>query len=171
MKTAKELREQARRIKREMYATQKLAKNAGKSGDYRAEQRYRKVAIVHESQVKVLDDRAAEVIFRDNNKTLQEGMVDLHGLYVPEAIEYAKKEIESATCRRDDEVCFIVGKGLHADKGLSKLRPHLQGLCDVYGLTSSLDPRNAGRLIVRLDHPSPLSVHVPSSQVSHCAPL
>ena len=127
MKIARELREQARRIKREMYAAQKLAKNAGKNGDYRAEQRYRQVAMVHESQVKVLDDRAAEVIFRDNNKvrvhlsrcqghtqprlcqTLQEGMVDLHGLYVPEAIEYAKKEIESATCRRDDEIYFTVG--------------------------------------------------------------
>jgi hypothetical protein len=74
-----------------------------------------------------LDDRAAKIIFRDNNKvrvhllrgqrpaqprlyqTLQEGMVDLHGLYVPEVIEYAKKAIESAACRRDDEICFIVG--------------------------------------------------------------
>jgi len=26
----------------------------------------------------------------------------------------------------------LPGKGLHADNGLSKLRPHLQGLCDVY---------------------------------------
>ena len=36
-------------------------------------------------------------------------MVDLHSLYVPEAIEYATKTIESATCRRDDEIYFIVG--------------------------------------------------------------
>ena len=136
MKIARALREQARRIKREMYAAQKLAKNAGKNGDYRAEQRYRQVAMVHESQVKILDDRAVEVIFRDNNKvrvhlsrcqghtqprlcqTLQEGMVDLHGLYVPEAIEYAKKEIESATCRRDDEVCFIVGTSYNEASGV-----------------------------------------------------
>ena len=36
-------------------------------------------------------------------------MVDLHGLYVREAIECAKKAIESAACGRDDETGFIVG--------------------------------------------------------------
>ena len=83
-----------------MYAAQKPAKNAHRNGDYRAERRHR-----HDTQVKVLDDRAADIILRDNNKvcvhlsrgqgpaqprlyqTLQEGMVNLHGLYVPEAIE------------------------------------------------------------------------------------
>jgi len=59
------------------------------------------------------------------------------------------------------------GKGLHSDGGLSKLRPRLAELCDEYvetlwrasciltsdlrrELTYSLDPRNAGKLIVRL---------------------
>jgi hypothetical protein len=53
-----------------MYAAQKLAKNAHRNGDYRAEQRHRHDAEVHETQVKVLDDslRAAKIIFRDNNK-------------------------------------------------------------------------------------------------------
>jgi hypothetical protein len=36
--------------------------------DYRAEQRHRHDAMVHESQMKVLDDRAAKIIFRENNK-------------------------------------------------------------------------------------------------------
>jgi hypothetical protein len=38
-----------------------------------------------------------------------EGTVDLHGLYAPEALEYAKKELQSVTYRDDDKVCFIVG--------------------------------------------------------------
>ena len=106
-KTSRELREQARSTKPDMYAAQKPAKNAHRNGDYRAEQRHRHDAEVHDTQVKILDmdDRAANIIFRDNNKvcvhlsrgqgpaqprlyqTLQEGMVNLHGLYVPEAIE------------------------------------------------------------------------------------
>jgi hypothetical protein len=66
MKTARELREQARSIKIEMCAAQKLAKNAHRDGDYRAEQRHTRDAEVHETQVKVLDDWAAKIIFRDN---------------------------------------------------------------------------------------------------------
>lgn len=68
MKTVRGLREQARRRKREMHAAHKLAKNARKNGDYRAEQRHRHDAMVHGSQMKVLDDWAAKIIFRENNK-------------------------------------------------------------------------------------------------------
>jgi hypothetical protein len=45
-------------------------------------------------------------------------MVNLHGLYVPEAIEYAKKAIESAACRRDDEMGFIVGASYNEPCGV-----------------------------------------------------
>ena len=67
-KSTRELREQARSIKPEMYAAQKLAKNAHRNGDYRAEWRHRHDAEIHETQVKILDDRAAKTTFRDNNK-------------------------------------------------------------------------------------------------------
>lgn len=36
-------------------------------------------------------------------------MVDLHGLYVDEALEYAKKVFQSALLRNDKVVRFIVG--------------------------------------------------------------
>ena len=39
----------------------------------------------------------------------KEGTVDLHGLYVLEALEYAKKELDSAMYRNDDKICFITG--------------------------------------------------------------
>ena len=40
---------------------------------------------------------------------LPKGTVDLHGLSVPEALEYAKEEFQSATLRVDRAVRFIVG--------------------------------------------------------------
>ena len=172
MKAARELRERGRRCKREMHAARDLAKSARKSGDYKAEQRHKHDAMAYESQMKDLDKRAAKIIFRENNKVRghpsryksraqplscqvqKEGTVDLHGLYVPEALEYAKKELQSATYRDDGKVCFIVGtsfwrasyymrlmryawvplpgRGLHSDGGQSKLRPRLQELCDEY---------------------------------------
>ena len=85
------------------------------------------------------------------------GTVDLHGLSVPEALEYAKQEFQSATLRADRVVRFIVGtsfnglfhvccsqrfigdgfylilgKGLHSKAGRAKIRPALENLCDGY---------------------------------------
>jgi len=136
-----------------MHEARDLAKSARKRGDYTAEQTHRQDAIAHESEMKSLDKRAAKIIFRGNNnvKALAKGTVDLHGLYVLEALEYAKKELESAMYRDDDEICFITGKGLHSEGGLSKLRPRLAELCDERGLMYSLDPRNAGKVIVQLN--------------------
>ena len=85
----------------------------------------------------------------------KEGMVDLHGLYVHEAVRYAKQELESASRRDDEVVRFIVGtsinelsgvhvlngvrvnspdpgKGLHAEDGEAKIRPALEKLCNEY---------------------------------------
>lgn len=45
---------------------------------------------------------------------------------------------------------FIVGKGLHSDAGAAKIRPALEDHFTKRGLIHSLDPKNAGVLIVRL---------------------
>jgi hypothetical protein len=41
---------------------------------------------------------------------LPNGTIDLHGLYVNEALKYAKLEFQSAVLRSDKVVRFIVGK-------------------------------------------------------------
>ena len=70
LKAARELRERARRCKREMHAARDLAKSSRKSGDYKAEQRHKHDAMAYESQMKDMDKRAARIIFRENNKVL-----------------------------------------------------------------------------------------------------
>ena len=81
-------------------------------------------------------------------------MVDLHGLYVSEALEYAKQEFQSA--KNGEVVRFIVGtpslcglfppenrldadlgKGLHAKDGKAKIRPALENLCMEYVVITS----------------------------------
>ncbi len=85
-------------------------------------------------------------------------MVNLYGLYVNEALEYAKLEFLSAIFRSDKVVRFIVGtsslkrlleyavlnkffcdgsfmilgKGLHAKDGKAKNQPALEKLCKEY---------------------------------------
>ncbi|KAH8990467.1 hypothetical protein EDB92DRAFT_1798923, partial [Lactarius akahatsu] len=148
---AKKLREQARRKGREMSEARSRAKSAQKKGYRGAAQAHRQEVIAHESAMKELDKRAAKIIFRENNKNRKEGKVDLHGLYVAEAVQFAKDHVETARSRGDEAVRFIVGKGLHSDAGEAKIRPALEDLFTKRGLTHSLDPKNAGVLVVRLN--------------------
>lgn len=79
-------------------------------------------------------------------------------MYVAEAVEYAKEELQSAMYRNDDTVIFIVGmyfclsttalscdvfqwltflvppigQGRHSEDGVPKLRPALEELFDEY---------------------------------------
>ncbi|KAN0105498.1 hypothetical protein V8E52_010978 [Russula decolorans] len=67
------------------------------------------------------------------------GTVDLHGLYVNEALKYTKLEFQSVVLKSDKVARFIIvvydgspmnlGKGLHAKNGKAKIRPALEKLC------------------------------------------
>jgi hypothetical protein len=78
-------------------------------------------------------------------------MIDLHGLYVGEALEYAELAFELAALEDDKVVRFIVGtsspralrqffewfspnigKGIHTKDGKAKIRPALEKLCQEY---------------------------------------
>ncbi|KAH9061242.1 hypothetical protein EDB87DRAFT_1560492 [Lactarius vividus] len=128
------------------------AKSAQKKGLRGAAQAHKQEAMAHESAKKELDKRAAKIIFKENNKNHGRGMIDLHGLYVDEAIQISKDQVETARSRGDEVVRFIVGKGLHSDGGGAKIRPALEDLFTKYvrGLMHLLDPFNAGVLVVRL---------------------
>jgi len=148
---AKKLREQARRKGREMSEARSRAKSAEKKGSRGAAQEHRQRANAYNSVMKELDKRAAEIIFREKNKNRREGMIDLHGLYVAEAVRLAKDQVQTARSRGDDVVRFIVGKGSHSDDGEAKIRPALEGFFTKQGVSHSLDPKNTGVLVVRLD--------------------
>ncbi|KAI9442247.1 hypothetical protein H4582DRAFT_1267450 [Lactarius indigo] len=125
---AKKLRERARRKGREMSEARSRAKSARKKGRLGAAHAHKQDAIAHESEMKELDKRAAKIVFRDNNKNRREGgKIDLHGLYVAEAIQVAKDQLQAARSRGDKVVRFIVGKGLHSEHK-AKIRPALEDL-------------------------------------------
>lgn len=104
------------------------------------------------------------------------GSVDLHGLYVQEAIEYTERAIKvrfhlrlsdrSLTCqdphhplapRAQDgrargfpELRIIVGKGNHSPSHVAKIKPAISSLMQREHLTAHLDQHNAGVLVVQL---------------------
>ncbi|KAI0743849.1 hypothetical protein C8Q80DRAFT_1106419, partial [Daedaleopsis nitida] len=102
-----------------------------------------------------LNEEAAAWIFRAERSAYKQdskpGEVDLHGLYVKEAIQYTEKSIEEARGRGDTEVRLIVGKGLHSTNHVAKLKPAIEDLMNKQGLIAELDEQNSGVLIVSFD--------------------
>jgi hypothetical protein len=110
----KKLREQARRKGREMSEARSRAKSAQKKGYRGAANAHRQEAMAYEREMKDFDKRAAKIIFQENNKNRREGgKIDLHGLHVAEAIQFAKEELQSAKSRGDKIVRFIPGESFN----------------------------------------------------------
>ncbi|KAH9083561.1 hypothetical protein EDB83DRAFT_28043 [Lactarius deliciosus] len=104
-KSPKKLREQARRKGPEMSEARSRAKSVRKKGRLGAARAHKRDAIAHEREM-----RAAK-IFKKNNKDRREGgKINLHGLYVAEAIQVANAQLQIARLRGDKVVRFIVGE-------------------------------------------------------------
>ncbi|KAJ6609822.1 hypothetical protein B0H10DRAFT_2062625 [Mycena sp. CBHHK59/15] len=104
----------------------------------------------HQRKMVELNKEASNWIFIENNKDSKPGEIDLHGLYIKEAIEQTDKALEEAKRRGDSEVHLIVGKGLHSQGGAAKIKPAIEELMQKHRLFAELDPHNAGVLVVRM---------------------
>jgi len=104
----------------------------------------------HKAKMEQLNAEASAWIYAKNNEDSGPGEIDLHGLYVKEAIDYTDRAIEAAKRRGDTTINIIVGKGLHSNGGVAKLKPAIEALMQKHDLVAELDPDNAGVLIVQL---------------------
>ncbi|TEB38190.1 hypothetical protein FA13DRAFT_729249 [Coprinellus micaceus] len=97
-----------------------------------------------------VNKEASDWIFRENNRDSAEDEIDLHGLYVKEALARTEDALEDARRRGQGEVKLIVGKGLHSSSG-AKIKPAIEDLMKKYQLNAEIDPQNAGVLVVRMN--------------------
>lgn len=104
----------------------------------------------HQRKMEEYNKQASDWIFRANNLDSAPDEIDLHGLYVKEAIARTEDALEKAKRNGDTEIKLIVGKGLHSTSG-AKIKPAIENLMKKYQLDAELDPHNAGVLVVRLD--------------------
>jgi DNA-nicking Smr family endonuclease len=105
----------------------------------------------HQQKMESLNKQASDWIFTENNKDSKPGEIDLHGLYVKEAIAQTDSAIQRAKKRGDSDIRLIVGKGLHSTGGRAKIKPAIEELIQKHQLVAELDSHNAGVLVVRLD--------------------
>lgn len=99
-------------------------------------------------RLKVAADKlAAEAIFGHHNRDCPSNVIDLHGLYVSEAIERLKQRV--AQCREENSLnlIVIVGKGKHSSGG-PKIKPAVVSYAMKSRLHFHPDSPNAGCITI-----------------------
>lgn len=103
----------------------------------------------HEANADNYNKQAAEYIFRVNNANQEEDTIDLHGLFVEEAEEILGTRIEAARRQHAKGLHVIVGKGIHSENHVQKIKPAVEKFCRDNNLVYSIE-NNAGRIYIDL---------------------
>lgn len=126
------------------------ASRAHDSGDGAAAKSYSNAGHEHQRQRDALNAQAADWIFNTNNRSQPAGSIDLHGLYVQEAIERTEQAVQRAQAQGLDQLRVITGKGIHSSQHTAKIKPAIEKLMVKYNLAAHLEQGNAGVLVVDL---------------------
>jgi len=125
----------------------KAGKVARRTGNKKAAAELARACKGYEEEQRRLNQMACKKIFEENNKRCSANTIDLHGLYVPEAIEYTNSRLLQATRNRDSFFRIIVGKGLHS-KTEAQLKPAVMEVLRKRGVEHELEPKNDGVILV-----------------------
>lgn len=103
-----------------------------------------------QAEAERLNEEAASWIFRENNTDSAADEVDLHGLFVKEAIIALDARIQ--VCRQNNQPVLkaIVGKGLHSQTHIAKLRPAVMKHCNEQKIPNEIDHHNPGVVLIHL---------------------
>lgn len=158
--TYKDLRAKAEQMYQKRSQLSSQSQEAYKSGD---KQRAHELSTELKQALQLAENynrQAAEYVFRENNTDSAEDEIDLHGLYVKEAEWILQKRISECLRTQQSHLKVIVGKGLHSQNGIAKLKPAVDQLCDESGLKHYIDPKNTGVLVIDFTNSS--GSHIPS---------
>ncbi|KAK4538801.1 hypothetical protein CDCA_CDCA20G4826 [Cyanidium caldarium] len=85
-----------------------------------------------DTEYKTARSTAARAIFASKNAGLDSSEIDLHGLYVEEALEIVKARLDGIDARRhgdtNRDIRIITGAGHHSDGGRARIRPAVEAL-------------------------------------------
>ncbi|THU99973.1 hypothetical protein K435DRAFT_776824 [Dendrothele bispora CBS 962.96] len=97
-----------------------------------------------------LHSRARRRYLLARNHESEDGVVDVHGLLVPEAIEVTELAFRDALRNGKSQLQVIVGKGKHSQDKVPKLKPAISKAMKKHGIECVVNPRNAGVLLLSL---------------------
>lgn len=88
----------------------------------------------------------ANEIFQRNNppQKSSNNIIDLHGLFVCEAIERVAKRVAAAKYNNESELTVIVGQGIHSKDGRPKLKPAIVQFAEENEISYRVNVPNPG---------------------------
>lgn len=146
----KNLRDKAEQLYQKRQQLSSQSQQAFKSGDKGRAKELSDQAKNVLAEAEGYNRQAAEYVFRENNTDSAGDEIDLHGLYVKEAEYILQNRLTQAIRTNQDHLKVIVGKGLHSQNGVAKIKPAIDDMCRDSNLNHFVDPKNAGVLIIEL---------------------
>lgn len=70
--------------------------------------------------------RAAELIFEYHNQNRPRDVIDLHGLYVKEALKYVQNKLDECRSNNILQLTIITGMGNNSPNNIAKIKPEVQ---------------------------------------------
>ncbi|KAG0299729.1 hypothetical protein BGZ98_009809 [Dissophora globulifera] len=105
-------------------------------------------AKAHWSKMNEYNELAKNAAFEANNKSHPRDLMDLHDLYVSEAIELVTKRLEEFVKNEDTKLTIIVGQGNNSKDGVAKIKPAVAKLVKEFQVKVTLDKPNKGCILV-----------------------
>lgn len=127
-KKANELGEQQRQLSARSQAAYKAGNGA------LAKQLSNQAKDIH-AQVEYHNKEAARLHYVHNNSNLPDGTIDLHGLFVKEAIQKVDAAVSKAKKENRKTLTVIVGAGNHSIDRVQRIRPAVEKWCRDRGHT------------------------------------
>ena len=70
--------------------------------------------------------QAAELIFSHYNRDQPETTIDLHGLYVSEAVKYLEERVNQCRAKKCQQLTVITGAGNNSVNRIPKIKPEVE---------------------------------------------
>jgi hypothetical protein len=126
------------------------SQNAWKSGDKKKAKEYSDLGYEYRQKMQIYNSKAVKLIVTSNNNGREFDEIDLHGLYVKEALEFFIETANLKLVSKSIEFLKVItGKGLHSKEG-PKIKQAIIEYCDKNALIVFEDSMNEGCLIVSL---------------------
>ncbi|CAF3718712.1 unnamed protein product [Rotaria sordida] len=74
-------------------------------------------------QMNEKNQQAAELIFKHFNQDRPNNVIDLHGLYVEEALQYLQKKLDECRSKNKSQLIIITGIGNNSPDKIAKIKP------------------------------------------------
>lgn len=103
--------------------------------------------LVHE-EAEYFNSLAAKTTFWQNNKESESDEIDLHGLYVKEAVVFLRHRLHSHVKSGESPLKIIVGKGKNSHNRTGRLRPAIEHELQEARLHYWIDKTNEGIIVV-----------------------